>query len=65
MIVLTSKNYDKKSGKLDKKVRSALLNRLAIFLKMTMQLSQKTAFLPFQDMLVTIDRTAHRDSSVD
>ncbi len=32
MIVLTSKNYDKKSGKLDKKVRSALLNRLAIFL---------------------------------
>lgn len=32
MIVLTSKNYDKKSSKLDKKVRRALLNRLGLFI---------------------------------
>lgn len=32
MIILTSRNYDKKSAKLDKKVRRALLNRLGLFI---------------------------------
>ena len=43
------------------KCRSIRVRRKGEIFKMTMQLAQKTAFLPFQYMLVTVGRTVHHD----